>query len=109
MLHITVFTAYLILRVWCLTCGYNNSAQNALRACTSDAQCWYLLGGAYIMRGSYLAGLKALQQCQTLNPTHMDCQYKIGSVFRILNQYTDAIDMFETLLTQDPQYLPGMF
>lgn len=75
--------------------------QIALRAEPDDQLSWLRLGEAYSRAGLHSAAIKALARAQELSPDWL-CRYLIGEVHRQTGRFQEAIEAFESILTERP-------
>lgn len=68
----------------------------------------FLLGDAYIARGSYTAALKAFQRALELNPNSIYASYQAAAIKQILGEFAVAAAEFEALIEREPNYLPAL-
>ncbi|KAG8900967.1 Superkiller protein 3, partial [Tulasnella sp. 403] len=76
--------------------------QLTVRANDDDFQSWLRLGEAYAYGGRHVAALKALNRARELSPDDWTCIYVQGDVWRLIYQYDQAIEAFETVLEMRP-------
>eukprot|EP00041_Stephanoeca_diplocostata_P033189 m.1091419 g.1091419 ORF g.1091419 m.1091419 type:complete len:1666 (-) comp24287_c0_seq8:200-5197(-) len=85
------------------------SAQGAVRASSSHARSWYLLGAAYRQRGSYVAALKAFERCEALDAEDTECMYEMACVDHVLHRFPEAIARFTRVLAKEPLHLAARY
>jgi superkiller protein 3 len=76
--------------------------QVALRANPDEQLLWLRLGEAYSKAGRHSAALKALCRAHELSADDWICTYFIGEVHSQMGKFHDAIEAFESILTERP-------
>jgi len=82
--------------------------QSALRGDSNSVMCWEALADAYMARGSYSAARKAFEKVVSLAPDTVYSKLMIAGIKHKLGHFQDAVTDYQSLLLNNPDYLPAL-
>ncbi|XP_055859258.1 tetratricopeptide repeat protein 37 [Episyrphus balteatus] len=88
--------------------GAINSFRDSIKFDISVIVSWECLGDAYKERGSYNSSLRVFQKILELDPGNIYAKLQVALINMIIRNYAEAIEKFDELLTDHPDYLPGL-
>lgn len=102
-----------------LQLGFHHLAQNqfdeaiaafraVLRMDAKNFASWEGLADTYLKRGSFSSALKVYQKICELNEDNVYPQLQVANIRTTLKIYKEAIESYETLLNQHPNYIPAL-
>ncbi|XP_037044257.1 tetratricopeptide repeat protein 37 [Bradysia coprophila] len=80
----------------------------ALREDSDDLSCWEGLADAYFQRGSYNSALKVYQKISEIDPLSLYPKLQVANIKTILKFHKEAIDCYDDLLKEQPEFVPGL-
>lgn len=88
--------------------GAINAFRESLKFDVTVIVAWECLGDAYKERGSYNSALRVFQKILDLDPGNKYAKLQVVLIYMTTRMYVEAIDKLDELLSEHPDYLPGL-
>ncbi|XP_055919352.1 tetratricopeptide repeat protein 37 [Eupeodes corollae] len=88
--------------------GAINSFRDSLKFDVTAIVSWECLGDAYRERGSYNSAVRVFQKILDLDPVNVYAKLQVALINMTVRMYTEAIEQFDELLAEHPDYLPAL-
>jgi len=84
--------------------------QNYLQYNLKDVKCWQNLADAYFLRGSYNTAIKAYIKSIQIREDNTDfyAELRIAGIHQMVHDYEDALNDYNFILDQNPDYIPAL-